>query len=68
MAERLLPIERQLLAAAKDILCNRKLKAGDLLEWSTSREKVQSGLREIMLDFESDGLYAAFPSAADKRK
>ncbi|HTX22294.1 MAG TPA: hypothetical protein VMD27_10630 [Candidatus Aquilonibacter sp.] len=66
----LLPIERQILNAAKFLLHNSKLKEADLLEWSNSKERVQKNLREneIMLEFPADGLYAAFPKAADKRQ
>lgn len=66
----LLPIERQILNAARLLLCNRKLREKDLLEWSTSKAVVKKGLRdgEIMIEFAADGLYAAFPAAADKRE
>jgi len=62
-------LERDILAEARTTLNNRQLKMGDLLEWSTSKEVIQQGLRngEMMLRLPG-GIWIAVSRMADKRK
>ncbi len=64
----LMPIERSIMNEIKMLTGNRKLTEKDLLEWSTSKSKVQQGLRanEEMIHCASMGVWAAIPKQIKK--
>lgn len=64
-------LEREILYALRAELNNRKIKLTDLLEWSSSQDKVVRGLREgeIHVDVVVIGarFYCAVKAEFDKR-
>lgn len=42
-------LEREILAEAKEVTGNKKLKMKNIMEWSTGKVKVQAGEREYHL-------------------
>ena len=67
MSERLTAGERIILNEAM-ILTGRRLKGPDLLEWSTSEDKVKSGLRdgEVMICCPLNGVWVALTAPKGK--
>ncbi len=59
-------LERAILASAKIVLKNPKLKMKDLLEWSTSDIKPKDDT-EIVVRIPDPGVNICVPKAADKR-
>jgi hypothetical protein len=58
-------LERAILANAKVVLKNQKLKMKDILEWSTGRCKPQDGEVEVRVD--DPGVWVCVLKEHDKR-
>ena len=63
-------LERAVLDEAKTVLKNPKLKMKDIMEWSTSGEKVKEGCinDEIAVRCPSIGVWVAVSKTLDKRE
>lgn len=63
-------LERAVLAGAKLVLKNPKLKKGDIMEWSTSEEQVKKNLAddEVAVHVPDPGVWVAVGKTYDKRK
>lgn len=61
-------VEREIVAALRTKLCNKKLRQEDLLEWSTG--DVSPGEYEVVVEVEAlDTTWqCCVPQGADKRK
>lgn len=62
-------LERVILASAREVFKNRKLRMKDILEWSTSEEQVKKNLRdgEVYAHVADPGAYVAIAKENDKR-
>lgn len=58
-------LERAIIAGARTILKNSKLRVKDMQEWSTSEVTPQDG--EIVVFVPDPGVYVAFKKECDKR-
>ena len=58
-------LERAVVAGAREVLNNPKLRVKDLLEWSTSKVQPHDG--EVVIFVPDLGTWAAFPKACDHR-
>jgi hypothetical protein len=63
------PLEREVLAEARVVFCNPKLRLSELCEWSNSKDRVSKNLRddEVMAQV-PNGFWVAVCKTADKRK
>ncbi len=59
-------LERVILAGAKVVLNNPKLKMKDIQEWSTGGIEAQDG--EIVVRVPDPGVYVAVKAESDKRE
>lgn len=58
-------MEREIIAVAREVLNNPKLRSEDLLEWSTAHE---AGVTISITTTKLGGVNATFKKSADKRK
>lgn len=59
-------LERVVLAGAKAVLCNPKLKMKDILEWSTGTVEPRDG--EVVVNVPDPGVSVCVLKAHDKRE
>lgn len=59
-------LERAVLAGAKIVFNNPKLRMKDILEWSTGKVKAEEG--EVVARVDDPGVYVAISKEHDKRK
>lgn len=60
-------IERAIVAEARVVLCNQKLRLKDLQEWSSATIPPQDSEVVIVVDAFGARIYAAFPKSCDRR-
>jgi len=59
-------LERAILAGAKEVLHNPKLKLKDIMEWSSGDIKAHDG--EIVVNVPDHGVFVAVKAEMDKRQ
>lgn len=59
-------LERAILAGARIVLKNSKLRLKDIMEWRTAEIKPQNG--EVVVHVTDPGVYVAVKTECDKRK
>lgn len=58
-------LETAIVAGARIVLNNPKLRLKDLLEWRTSKLEPQDG--EVTIRVDDPAVWATFPASCDKR-
>jgi len=58
-------LERAIVAEARLVLKNPKVRLKDLMEWRTVEVKPHDG--EVAIRLPNSGVWAAFPASCDKR-
>lgn len=57
--------EKTILAGARKVMKNDKLRMKDIMEWSTGKITAQTG--EVLFFVPDPGVYVCVPAAMDKR-
>lgn len=62
-------VDRAVVAEARKVLCNPRLRLKDLAEWRTTAFEPPKGADEVVIELDVLGMtmWAAFYAAADKR-